>query len=94
MVKIVWTDDAIQDLEEIFNYISKDSPISAKRLIERLLQKVEMLQDFPKLGRMVPEFEKESIRELIEGSYRIIYHLKTEIEIQITRIHHSARNLS
>ena len=94
MVKIVWTDDAIEDLSEIFDYISKDSPPAAKRLANKLIQKVDVLVNFPKSGRIVPEFQDEQIRELIQGNYRIVYHLQSEIEIHITRIHHSARNIS
>jgi toxin ParE1/3/4 len=73
MVKIIWTDLAIEDLRSIHNYISKDSPFYANRFIEKLLFRVEQLKNYPKSGRKVPEIGDECIRELIEGNYRIIY---------------------
>jgi toxin ParE1/3/4 len=51
------------------------------------------LIDHPEAGRVVPEFENELIRELIEGSYRIIYKINSITEIGIVRVHHSARLL-
>ncbi|NJK87586.1 MAG: type II toxin-antitoxin system RelE/ParE family toxin [Bacteroidales bacterium] len=47
----------------------------------------------PFIGRIVPEFSDPTIRELIEGNYRIIYSVKNEIQVDILRIFHSARLL-
>jgi plasmid stabilization system protein ParE len=55
--------------------------------------KVDFLITNPKMGRKVHEFDKESLRELIEGNYRIIYRLDSEIQISIVRIHHSSKVL-
>jgi toxin ParE1/3/4 len=93
MVKIVWTQIAIEDLQLIHEYISKDSKLYAERLIEKIIERVDQLETFPKSGRVVPEFETETIRELIEGNYRIIYQILPDY-IGIVRIHHSARQLT
>ena len=53
------------------------------------LLKLEM---FPRLGRVVPEIDREDIREIILGKYRIIYHIIAE-EVEIITIHHGARPL-
>jgi plasmid stabilization system protein ParE len=45
------------------------------------------------MGRMVPEFSQKSIRELIEGNYRIIYRIKNKNQVDILRIYHVARLL-
>jgi toxin ParE1/3/4 len=93
MVEIIWTPFALEDLQSIYDYIAKDSPYYANRFIDKLVDRVDMLIDHPEAGRIVPEFENELIRELIEGSYRVIYKNNSITEIGIVRIHHSARLL-
>jgi addiction module RelE/StbE family toxin len=90
MVKITWTELAIEDLKIIHAYILKDSKIYADRMAEKIIARVDQLAYFPKSGRVVPEFENDSIRELIQGNYRIIYKVSTQ-KISIIRIHHSAK---
>ena len=92
MVKVVWTEIAIDDLKSIHDFISKDSKIYADRLIEKIIARVDQIENFPKAGRVVPEFDSELLRELIEGNYRIIYKINQD-EIGIVRVHHSARLL-
>ena len=92
MVKIIWTEIAIEDLRLIHEYISYDSKIYADRFIEKIINRVDQLDNFPKSGCVVPEFDSSVIRELIEGNYRIIYQVSTD-KIAIIRIHNSARQL-
>ena len=92
MVAIVWTEVAIEDLAFLHEYISRDSKFYADRFIDKLIERIEQLEGFPKSGRVVPEFNSETIRELIEGNYRIVYEIKAEL-VSIIRIHHSARQL-
>ena len=92
MVKLFWTDIAIEDLKSIHEYISKDSKRYADRFIEKLIERVDQLEKFPKSGRIVPEFAVATTRELIEGNYRIVYKISDE-EVFIVRVHHSARQL-
>jgi plasmid stabilization system protein ParE len=68
---------------------SKDSKVYADRFVENLIARVDQLEHFPKSGRMVPEFAEETIRELIEGNYRIVFKIDKD-HIGIVRIHHSA----
>jgi addiction module RelE/StbE family toxin len=83
----------LDDLRTIYDYISSDSPLYAERLIDKIVERVEVLKSHPHVGRKVPEFENDNLRELIEGNYRIIYFLESEDKIGIVRIHHSARLL-
>ena len=92
MVKIIWTDFAIEDLKSIHEYIARDSRFYANRYIEKLILRVDQLEEFPNSGRIVPEFNNESIRELIEGNYRLVYKINTDY-LGILRVHHSARIL-
>ena len=48
----------------------------------------------PKAGKMVPELQNEYIRQIIRGSYRIIYHVVDEYRIDILTVHRSSRLLS
>jgi plasmid stabilization system protein ParE len=93
MVKINWSILAAEDLEEIEEFISSDSPSYAAQTIEKIHSRTFILVSFPKAGRIVPEFDEPTVRELIEGNYRIVYWLKSADEIIILRVHHSARLL-
>lgn len=92
MVKISWTDLAIEDLRSIHEFIAKDSKIYADRYIDKLIGRVDQLEKIPKSGRIVPEFNSPAIWELIEGNYRIVYKVTTG-HASILRIHHAAREL-
>lgn len=92
MVKIIWTELALEDLHSIHEYIAKDSKRYADRFVEKVIERVDQLELFPKSGRVVPEFNLQSLRELIEGNYRIIYKI-TARHIAIVRVHHAARQL-
>lgn len=91
MARVSWTEFAIEDLRAIHDYISQDSKVYADRFIDKIINRVEQLESQPNSGRIVPEFHLETLRELIEGNYRIIY--KVTDQVEIIRIHHSARQL-
>jgi len=90
MVKIVWTEQAYEDLEAIFRYIRRDSERYARLFAEKILSAVKRLEFMPESGRLVPEIDKRHIRELIAGKYRIIYRT-TESRVDILTIRHGAR---
>ncbi|MCZ4221704.1 type II toxin-antitoxin system RelE/ParE family toxin [Pedobacter rhodius] len=95
MAKIVWTEIAIDDLNNIANYHSQYSDNFAFALINRLFNKPKILKEMPELGRVVPERDNQSIRELIEGNYRIIYFFDKEIDtVEIITIHHASQPFS
>ena len=92
MAKIVWTEIAIDDLNNIANFHSQYSDNFASALIKKLFNKPKILKEMPELGRVVPERDNESIRELIEGNYRIIYFFDREIDtVEIITIHHASQ---
>ncbi len=92
-MKIAWTETAFSDLKSIRDYIARDSDYYATRFIERIIEAVEDLKRFPKMGRRVPEATEENILEILFHSYRIIYRLE-ERRILILIIVHGARDLS
>ncbi|MBC8004917.1 MAG: type II toxin-antitoxin system RelE/ParE family toxin [Verrucomicrobia bacterium] len=92
MVKIIWTSLAVSDLKIVHDYISAESKVYADRMVEKIIARVSILNNFPESGRVVPEFGQKSIRELLEGNYRIVYRIHPN-HIGIARIHHTARLL-
>jgi addiction module RelE/StbE family toxin len=92
MAEIVWSKLALSDLDNIHDYIAKDSPFYAQKTIQEFIDRVAVLADHPEIGREVPEYMHKDIRELIEGNYRIFYKIQKKT-ISIIRVHHSARNL-
>jgi len=90
--KLVWSEEALEDIESIATYIEKDSPVYAKAVVSRFFEKVEILKTNPKLGRTVPEMDNEKIREIFIYSYRLIYKINTET-ILLTAVVHGRRLL-
>ena len=72
-MKLQWTETAKRDLLAIRRYISRDKPAAAKRWVEHLKDRAGKVIDAPYAGRMVPEFFRDDLREVIEGNYRIVY---------------------
>lgn len=92
MAQIIWTKKSITDLQSIYDYISLDSSFYAARFVNRLIERVDQLFEFPESGRVIPEKNDPEIRELIEGNYRIFDRYRKD-KIIILRIHNAARNI-
>ena len=93
MVEIIWSNRSLIDLQEIGDYISKDSLHYARLTLERIIGATVVLETHPLIGRKVPEINDPSIREIIIGSYRLIYKVTNQINVNILTVHHSARLL-
>ena len=91
-MKVHWTNTALNNLRAIHEYTAQNSKIYADRLIDRLTQRSEQIGLFPRSGRMVPEYRRDDIREVIERPYRIIYRLK-ENQIDVLAVVHGARRM-
>jgi toxin ParE1/3/4 len=94
MVEIRWTDQAIEDVNDIAEFIAKDSEKYATIQVQRFFDSVTVLTEHPEAGKVVPELGYDEIRELLQGNYRIIYRLVSEAQIDILTVHHSRRLLS
>ena len=93
MVEVKFTDQALKNLEEIAIYISRESSFYASLQLQKIYDRTDKLEKFPLIGRIVPELNVKSIREIIEGYYRIIYRVVNKDEIHILTIHHSRKRL-
>jgi len=92
-MKVHWTDNSIDHLLGIYEYIARNSNIYAKRTVDKITRRSEQIAEFPMSGRKVPEYEAEDIREIIEKPYRIIYRIKPD-QIDILAVVHGARLLA
>jgi addiction module RelE/StbE family toxin len=88
-MKIIWSNDSLDDVDRIREYISLDAEFYAQIFVEKIIQISDRLKNFPMSGRVVPEFNNESIREIIFRNYRIIYEITEENIIILSVIHGS-----
>ena len=73
MAKVIWTEPALIDLNEIAEYIALDKPTAASSLVQKIFTKAERLEDFPNSGRNPPELQKSRYKEIIVNPCRIFY---------------------
>ena len=91
-MKVHWTDTAENHLDSIYAYIAQDSPEYARRIADRITRRSQQIGKFPSSGRRVPEYDVDEIREIIEGSFRVIYRIKSD-QIDILAVIHGAMDL-
>jgi toxin ParE1/3/4 len=65
-MRVHWTENAIQHLVNIYEYIALNSPAYATRMVDKITKRSEQIADHPLSGRKVPENDAEDIRELIK----------------------------
>ena len=90
--KVVWTDNAIQDLAIIKEYIAEDSLARSEKWVTELLDAGEGLSTFANRGRVVPEFNQDKLRELLIDSYRLVYRLSPKL-VEIVTVFEGHRQL-
>jgi toxin ParE1/3/4 len=84
---LVWSPEAIEDVEAIAHYIERDSPWYAKAVVSKLVETAESIPEYPHLGRIVPELADSSIRERLVHRYRLIYRLEDKRAVVAAIIH-------
>lgn len=91
---IHWKPQAIRDLEAIEEYYLKTAPQYGEVFIDKVLETTRQLTQFPQSGRIVPEINDTTIREIIYRNHRIIYLIEEESnQVEILTIIHSAQQL-
>ncbi|HEX7240040.1 MAG TPA: type II toxin-antitoxin system RelE/ParE family toxin [Longimicrobiaceae bacterium] len=89
-MRITWSEQAASDVVEIRTFIAHDAPAFAELFVDRILHAVDHLADFPRSGRKVPELGRSDLREVLMGSYRIVYQIRNDA-ISILAVVHTAR---
>lgn len=92
MQALRWTEHAVVQLEAIAEYISLSSPVYAEHLVDRIARRLEQAREFPESGRVVPEFARSEIRELIEWPYRLVYRVHADV-IEVLSVLHGREEL-
>jgi addiction module RelE/StbE family toxin len=90
--QVVWSPSALEDIEAIASYISRDSVFYAGTVVQRIINSTRNLENFAFAGRIVPEFGSKSIREVFAYSYRIIYRIENET-VTVAAVIHGKRQL-
>lgn len=92
MAQVRWSLTAGNDLQDIEKFIARDSVLHAITFVDRVVESAETLLKTPRIGRIVPEFNRPDLRELIFRDYRIVYLLQDN-EAFILRVVHGSRDL-
>jgi toxin ParE1/3/4 len=90
LTRVTWAPQALEDLQAIRTYLARDSEDYADLTVERIITAVSRLELHPRSGRVVPEIGSAAIRELILGSYRIVYRLRRDVA-EVLTVFHGAR---
>ena len=87
-MKLVYTDEAIDDLKRLREFVAVHNPSAAARIATELVGKIELLPDFPKMGtpvEMAPV--PDSVRDMVLGKYVVRYSVHASAII-ILRVWH------
>jgi len=91
-VIVRWSENAENNLDDIYDYIAQDSVRYAQETVDRLTSCSGQIGSFPYSGREVPEYATNDLREIIEPPYRIIYYIDSDF-IEVVAVVHSAQKL-
>ncbi len=85
--KVRWSPEAVEDIESIAEYISRDSEYYARTTISKIIDFSQSVVKFPQIGRIVPEFKDKQIRERLIYSYRLVYKVERTYILIVAVIH-------
>ncbi|MCK5057463.1 MAG: type II toxin-antitoxin system RelE/ParE family toxin [Candidatus Aminicenantes bacterium] len=90
---INWTNEAETWLRDIYNYIAQDNPDAARRVVEGIYNKAQVLNDFPEIGYKYRSEPEGDIRIWLYGHYRIAYLIKEDNNIDIIGVFHGSLDI-
>lgn len=79
MARLIWTEPALLDLDEIAEYIALDDPLAASRYVQNVLDRVERLENHSKSGKRPPELPRSPYREVVVPPCRVFYRIEGEV---------------
>ena len=86
-LQVKWSPEAVEDVEFIAEYISRDSQFYARATVSKIIDFSRSVSKFPQMGRMVPEFHDKRIRERLVYSYRLVYKIERSCVLVVAVIH-------
>ena len=91
-VKIIWSEESLNNIEEIISFISRGSEFFAMNFASKIMEAVDTLKVFSEIGRVVPEYDNMKIREILYRNYRIVYKIDGKV-VEILTIFHGSKLL-
>ncbi len=91
-MSVYWTEAALADLVAVQAYISRHSARYADAMVQRIINRTDSLTSNPLIGAVVPEYDAEILREVLEGPYRVMYRVIAE-HIHVIAVIHAARTM-
>lgn len=88
-MRVEWSDLARDDIDDLVRYISRDSTFYARRFGQMVVLATRRLARFPESGRLIPEAEDTSLREVIMQGYRVMYRLEAQRVLVLAVVHGS-----
>ena len=89
-MRVVWASQAEEQVDAAVSFIAADRPAAARQWLVRLLDQVKSLEAFPDSGRVVPELERDDVRELLVDPYRVVYRRGASL-VEIVTVWHARR---
>ncbi len=90
--KIIWTEPALTDLNNIYAYIANENSDAAQKVGKNILNHVDVLEKFPFIGPAYPRDSSGRVREIVCGKYRIFYRVDEEkMSVEVLTIWHGSR---
>ncbi len=90
--ELIWTEEALDDIDAIAQFIARDSPHHARRVVGAMFELSDAIGEQPMIGRIVPELQRPKLRERFLYSYRVLYDIGSE-RIAIVAVIHGRRSL-
>lgn len=92
-ITITFAESALRDLEQMQEWYSEQGvPEVGQRLVQKIFQRVQALNDHPDIGRVVPEFDQPFLREVVHPPFRIVYRRDPD-RVRVVRVWRSERLL-
>ncbi len=91
-LRLIWSPEAVEDLNSIAEYIAKDSVFYARSVVRKVLSIAKEIPSSPNIGRIVPEIGSNIIRERFVYSYRLVYEID-ERQVNVVAVIHGKRLL-
>ncbi|MBU1182909.1 MAG: type II toxin-antitoxin system RelE/ParE family toxin [Proteobacteria bacterium] len=88
---VIWTEPGKSDLRAIHDFIASDTKYYAKKVVQDIVEKTNILEEYQRIGRKMPEIDDENVREIFAYSYRILYEIKSD-KVYIIGIVHGRRD--
>ena len=93
MAEIIWTKEAAGCPEQIHDYIARDNPAAARKVVTEIYEKIQTLGRQPQIGHRYDAITDREVREILYGHYRIPYLIRTETRVEVLGIFYGAMEI-